>query len=148
MSMEIPPRRRPENDAGYLEELTKAVFRAGFSWPVVRDKWPNFQQAFDQFDVNRVAAYDERDVERLVDNPGIVRNGRKIEATIHNARVMRELIAEHGSFAAYLRNLDGLTYAQRRKKLTDQFAQLGPTSVFVFLFCVDEEVPDWEERAL
>ena len=43
MSFEIPERKKPVNDDGYLEELTKAIFQAGFSWRVIRDKWPNFQ---------------------------------------------------------------------------------------------------------
>ena len=43
---EIPPKRKPKNDDGYFEELTKAVFRSGFSWAVVREKWPDFQRAF------------------------------------------------------------------------------------------------------
>lgn len=146
MSIEIPPRERPANDAGYLEQMTKAIFRSGFSWRVIRDKWPNFQRAFDGFDTERVAAYDERDVERLLSDPSIVRNGRKIEATIHNARAFRDLVAQHGSFFAYLRSLDGLDYSARREELSRRFRYLGPTGLFVFLYSVDEEVPSWEDR--
>jgi 3-methyladenine DNA glycosylase Tag len=146
MPMEIPPRERPADDAGYLEQMTKAIFRAGFSWQVIRDKWPNFQQAFHHFDVQRVAAYDDRDLDRLLADAGIVRNGRKIEATIHNARVIRDLSTEHGSFYHYLRTLDDLDYPARRKVLVNRFSHLGPTGVFIFLYTVDEPVPDWEER--
>lgn len=146
MGVEIPARSRPESNAGYLEQMTKAIFRSGFSWRVVRDKWPNFQRAFDCFDVERVAAYDERDLDRLVSDAGIVRNGRKIEATISNAGIMRDLIAQHGSFFAYLRSLDALDYPGRRKELGRRFRHLGPTGVFVFLYSVDEEVPSWDER--
>jgi len=143
---EVPPREVPKDDNGYFEELTKAVFRAGFSWKVIHDRWPDFQAAFDGFDINRVAAYDERDLDRLLSNEKIVRNGRKIEATIYNARVMREIIAEHGSFQAYLRSLDHMPYSERRKVLSKRFKNLGPTSVFVFLYSVGEEVPKWEDR--
>lgn len=146
MAHEIPPRRRPENDNGYFEELTRAIFQAGFSWRVIRDKWPNFQQAFDGFDLSTVAGYGEPDVERLVADAGIVRNRRKIEATIYNARVMWDLIQQHGSFFAYLRELDALEYAGRRQELTKRFQNLGPTGVFTFLWSVEEEVPDWEDR--
>lgn len=146
MTIEIPPKKQPENDAGYFEEMTKAIFRSGFSWRVIRDKWPNFQSAFDRFDVMRVAAYDERDVDRLLADSGIVRNGRKIEATLRNARIIRDLVAQYGSFHAYLRSLDGLDYAARRKTLRAQFHHLGPTGVFVFLFTVAEDVPAWEDR--
>jgi 3-methyladenine DNA glycosylase Tag len=100
-SYEVPPRAVPENDAGYFEKITQAVFQSGFSWQIIRKKWPNFQRAFVGFDVNKVAAFTEEDLERLVEDKGIVRNGRKIDATIKNARICRELIAEHGSFHAY-----------------------------------------------
>ena len=143
---EVPPRSAPVDDNGYFEELTKAVFRAGFSWRVVHDRWPGFQAAFDGFDIERVAAYDEPYVDRLLSDERIVRNGRKIEATIHNARALTEIVAQHGSFRAYLRSLDGQPYSKRRTALSRRFKNLGPTGVFTFLYSVDEEVPDWEDR--
>jgi 3-methyladenine DNA glycosylase Tag len=146
MPFEIPPRKKPSGDNGYFEELTRAIFQAGFSWQVIEDKWPRFRQAFDGFDVAMVAGYGEPDVERLANDKRIVRNHRKIVATIHNAREMWDLIGEHGSFHDYLRSLDDLSYAARRKELCQRFENLGPTSVFVFLWRVDEEVPDWEDR--
>jgi DNA-3-methyladenine glycosylase I len=146
MSYEIPPRKKPSDDNGYLEEMTRAIFQAGFSWRVIRDKWPNFQRAFDGFDVATVAGYGEPDVERLVADQGIVRNRRKIDATIYNARVMWDLIQEYGSFHAYLRSQDGSEYAARRQELGRRFKNLGPTGVFTFLWCVNEEVPAWEDR--
>jgi len=146
MTYEIPPRQRPTDDDGYLEQMTRAVFQAGFSWKVISNKWPHFQRAFDGFAVEKVAHYDAFDVDRLLADESIVRNGRKIEATIHNAGVMQELIAGHGSFYNYLRSLDGLDYAGRRQELRRHFRHLGPTGIFVFLYCVDEEVPDWKER--
>lgn len=146
MPYEIPPQEKPAGDSGYLEQLTKAIFQAGFSWRVIRDKWPNFEKAFDGFDIATVAAYGQPDVERLVADAGIVRNRRKIEATVHNARMMLDLSREHGSFHAYLRSLDALDYAGRRKELSHRFRNLGPTGVFTFLWCVDEKVPPWEDR--
>jgi len=146
MGHEIPPRIKPENDSGYFEQLTKAVFQSGFSWAVIRDKWPNFVRAFDGFSVDSVAGYSDGDLERLLNDPGIVRNGRKVVATIENARIFQRLASNHGSFYDYLRSLDGLSYAKKRRTLTKQFRNLGPTGVFVFLWCVDEPVPSWEER--
>ena len=143
---EIPPQAKPQSDDGYLEEMTRAVFQAGFSWAVIRDKWPNFLRAFDGFNVGSVADYNDDDLERLLSDSGIVRNGRKVVATMENARTIQGLAQEHGSFHDYLRSLDGLSYAQKRKALTRQFSHLGPTGVFVFLWRVDEPVPEWEER--
>jgi 3-methyladenine DNA glycosylase Tag len=147
MTFEIPPRKRPEHDNGYFEEVTRAVFQAGFSWRVVGDKWPAFLKAFDDFDIPTVAGYSEPDMERLVVDAGIVRNRRKIEATIHNARTMWALIQEHGSFHAYLRSLDTLDYTGRRAELCRRLEGVGPTALFVFLWRVDEPVPEWEDRA-
>jgi 3-methyladenine DNA glycosylase Tag len=142
----IPPRRVPDDDDGYLEALAQAVFQAGFSWRVVRDKWPNFRRAFDGFHVDTVARYDVDDIDRLLADSGIIRNGRKIEAVIANARVMRDIRAEYGSFHAYLRSLDALPYPKRRAALARRFKWLGRTGVFTFLWCVGEDVPEWEER--
>ena len=105
-----------------------------------------FQQAFHGFNPQKVAAYGDGDLERLLADLGIVRNRRKIEATIENARTLIDLASEHGSFHDYLRSLDGLSYAEKRKQLTTQFKNLGPTGLFVFLWTMDEPVPAWEER--
>ncbi|MBI4299299.1 MAG: DNA-3-methyladenine glycosylase I [Chloroflexi bacterium] len=143
---EIPPRVKPKDDNGYLEMLTKAIFQAGFSWLVIRQKWPNFQRAFDGFDIDKVASYGEEDIERLLRDASIVRNGRKIEATTYNASVFQEIIHDHGSFYNFLRSFDGLPYREKRKALVSRFKGLGPTGAFVFLHTVDEEVPAWQER--
>ncbi len=140
------PREKPKDDHGYFEKLTHTVFQTGFSWKVVRNKWPNFQAAFDGFDIDRVAAYDERDVERLLADEGIVRNGRKIQGTIDNASILQGLIAQHGSVHDYLRSLDNLSWKERRKTLSKTFKYFGPTGVYFFLRSVGEEVRPWDER--
>ena len=70
---EIPPRRVPADDNGYLEILAKSIFQAGFSWQVIRQKWPDFRRAFDGFDIETVAAYGEPDLDRLLSDERIVR---------------------------------------------------------------------------
>jgi DNA-3-methyladenine glycosylase I len=145
-TLERPQKITPDGNDGYFEELTKAVFRAGFSWAVIREKWDNFVQSFDNFELARVAAYGPDDLERLFEDRNIVRNRRKIVATVENARTMLDFIAEHGSFHAYLRTLDHLDYYSRVQVLTRPFIGLGRTSAFVFLHCVNEETPDWQDR--
>ena len=145
-ALEIPTKFTPEGDDGYFEELTKAIFRAGFSWTVIREKWDGFVQGFDRFRLDRVAAYGPNDLERLFEDRNIVRNRRKIVATVENARTMLDLVAQHGSFHAYLRSLDHLDYYSRVKVLTRPFAGLGRTSAFVFLHCVNEDTPAWQDR--
>lgn len=89
-------------DDRYLAEMAKAVFSAGFSWKVIRNKWDGFEAAFDQFQPNRVAFYSDEDVDRLLSDAAIVRNGQKITATVQNARFVVETAKEHGSFGAFL----------------------------------------------
>ena len=144
--IEVPPRVSPANDNGYLEELTKAIFRSGFSWQVVGQKWDNFRKAFDGFEVEKVATYGPEDLTRLFGDSGIIRNRRKILGAVDNARTILQLSEEHGCFQDYLRSLDHLDYYQRVKVLTGQFRGLGRTGAFVFLHCVDEPTPDWHDR--
>jgi DNA-3-methyladenine glycosylase I len=78
-------------DDALFEMLTLEGFQAGLSWLTILRKRPAFREAFAGFRIAKVAAYDERDVERLMGDAGIVRNRAKIEATIGNARAAGEL---------------------------------------------------------
>ena len=78
-----------------FERLTLEAFQSGLSWLTILRKRENFRRAFDGFDVDQVAGYGARDVKRLLADAGIVRNRRKIEATITNARAVRELHANN-----------------------------------------------------
>lgn len=92
-----------ETDAEYFERLALEINQAGLSWGTILAKRENFRRAFDGFDVDRVAAYDESDRTRLLADAGIVRNRLKVDAVIHNARVVVDLRGEHGSFHAWLK---------------------------------------------
>lgn len=91
-------------DDRWLAGMTRAVFQAGFSWKVIDAKWPGFEEAFEGFVPPRVAFYADEDLERLVSDKRIVRNGAKIKATITNARLVAELAQEHGSAGAFFAN--------------------------------------------
>ena len=82
--------KTPPDDRAYLEVLSWFVFGAGLNWRVLKSKWPNFLQAFATFDVATVAAYGERDIDRLLADASIIRNGKKIVGTIDNARQIFE----------------------------------------------------------
>jgi len=77
-----------------FERMSLEAFQSGLSWLIILRKRPNFRAAFADFDVDTVAGYDEGDVERLLGDVGIVRNRAKIEATIANARAIRESVPE------------------------------------------------------
>ena len=90
------------DDAVLLERLALEINQAGLSWLTILKKREAFFAAFEGFDVGRVAGYGEAEKARLLADAGIVRNRLKVDAVIHNARVVQGLIADHGSFAAWL----------------------------------------------
>ncbi len=142
----IPSRKRPKLDDGYFEILAQSVFQAGFSWEVVRQKWPNFRKAFHNFKVSKVAWMTPRDVSRLMRDPAIIRNSEKILAVIENARIFEGLEREHGSFKNFIQSIRKLPYVKRRGILAKTFRWIGPTGAYHFFWCVGEDVPEWEDR--
>ncbi|MFQ5984148.1 MAG: DNA-3-methyladenine glycosylase I [Alphaproteobacteria bacterium] len=90
------------NDAGLFERLVLEINQAGLSWLTVLKKRAALRAAFEEFDIERVAAYDEPDRRRLLADKGIIRNRRKVDAAIENARRLVELRERHESFVAWL----------------------------------------------
>lgn len=90
-----------EDDVRLFEKLCLEGFQSGLSWRTILTKRENFRAAFHGFDIERVARFNSRSVERLLGDAGIVRHRGKIEAAINNARRALELIEEAGSLAAY-----------------------------------------------
>lgn len=91
-----------ENDNELFGRLLLEINQAGLSWTIILNKQAAFRAAYAGFDIAAVAAFDERDVERLMNDAGIVRNRLKINAAIYNAREIMRLQAEHGSFQNWL----------------------------------------------
>lgn len=90
------------DDRRLFEKICLEGFQSGLSWITILRKRENFRRAFSDFDIDTVAAYDDADVTRLVNDAGIVRHRGKIEATINNAVRARELINEVGSLASHV----------------------------------------------
>lgn len=94
---------KPEHDEKKLTELfLLELFQAGLSWSIILHKRENFRKAFDDFDLKKIAAYDEAKVESLMQDAGIIRNRKKIEACIHNASIILKIRKEYGSFSSYI----------------------------------------------
>jgi DNA-3-methyladenine glycosylase I len=137
---------RPPNDDAYFENMTRVIFIAGLSWKMIDKKWPNFREAFKNFSINEVARFSDNDVERLRNNPGIVRNRTKIVATIHNARKFQNIRKEFGSFQRFVDGLDkSNNYDLVIKKLGKIFNRVGPSSARIFLYSVGEKIEHSEE---
>ena len=92
------------DDKKMFEFLVLESSQAGLSWITILRKRENYRKAFADFDVHKVAAFTEEDVNRLMLDSGIVRNRRKIEATITNAKLYIEVQKEFGSFCNYLKS--------------------------------------------
>ena len=82
-------------DRQLFEKLSLEGFQAGLSWITILRRRPTFRQAFADFDIDAVAAFDDHDVERLMADPGIIRNRLKVDAAISNARVTQQLVRQH-----------------------------------------------------
>jgi DNA-3-methyladenine glycosylase I len=126
-----------------FERLSLEGFQSGLSWLVILRKRPAFRTAFAGFKPAAVARFDDADVARLLADAGIVRNRRKIEATIDNAVEMQALAEEHGDFRKYLRSHGG--FEETVADLRSHFRFLGDFGAYYFLHVVSEPVPPHDE---
>ena len=93
----------PRFDDQYLYEmLILESFQAGLSWECVLNKRESFREAYDNFDIDKVIAYNDSKIEELLQNNGIIRNKLTIKASIGNSRIFKNIVEEYGSFYAYL----------------------------------------------
>jgi DNA-3-methyladenine glycosylase I len=134
------------DDRRLFEKLCLEGFQSGLSWRTILAKRENFRAAFAGFDIDRVAAFTDEDVARLLQDAGIVRHRGKIAATINNARRAQELIAAEGSIAAYVWRFEPEPAATVEVVATSPasialskdlkkrgWAFVGPTTVYAFL---------------
>lgn len=92
------------NEQYLFEMLILESFQAGLSWECILNKREAFRKAYDNFDVDKVALYDDQKINELLQNTSIVRNSRKIKASINNAIVFKKIQQKFGSFSNYLKS--------------------------------------------
>jgi DNA-3-methyladenine glycosylase I len=135
------------DDRKLFEKLCLESFQSGLSWRTILTKRENFRKAFDKFDYDIIAKYTEGDILRLLGDKGIVRNRRKIEAIINNAKKMQELLLVEGSLSHFVWRFesgndcaptkmlattqDSIALASELKERGWKF--LGPTTVYAFM---------------
>ncbi|KZX12486.1 DNA-3-methyladenine glycosylase 1 [Methanobrevibacter oralis] len=90
------------DDKKLYEMFLLECFQAGLSWITILKKRENFKKAFDNFDVQKIANYDDEKLEELANNPGIIRNRGKLKAAINNANIYLDIQKEFGSFCKYI----------------------------------------------
>ncbi|MDP4150952.1 MAG: DNA-3-methyladenine glycosylase I [Bacteroidota bacterium] len=91
-----------DDDNHLFARLILEINQAGLSWTTILNKKDNFFAAYDQFDIATVAAYGQRDIDRLLNDPGIIRNRLKVAAAIENARRIKQIQKDFGSFKKWL----------------------------------------------
>jgi len=138
-----PEQIKPTSLDDYLEVMSKAVFQSGISWKVVEAKWPSTREAFYNFDIQKVANLDDKDIDDLTQDTRVIRNYRKLNAIVSNAQRIIALDEEYKGFKNYLRSQDDFdaTLTTIRK----DFKFMGPTGIYYFLYVVGERVPAHEE---
>ena len=141
--MEGPPQITPAGLADYLDVMSKAVFQSGMSWRVVEAKWAGTRDAFYGFDPVRLIDLTPDEVDRLALDTRLIRNRRKIEATIQNAQTLLDLDQQHKGFKRYLESF--ANYDALSADLIKRFKFLGKTGTYIFLYVVGEPVPPHEE---
>jgi len=136
------------DDRRLFEKLCLESFQSGLSWRTILDKRDNFRAAFDGFDVDRMARYTAADIDRLLQDAGIVRHRGKIEAVINNAARAQAIMSEFGSLASYIWRFEppedevrvpqstttspaSLALSKDMKKRGWKF--VGPTTIFAFM---------------
>jgi 3-methyladenine DNA glycosylase Tag len=142
MSKGAPAQIEPRTLGVYLEVMSKAVFQSGMSWAVVEKKWDGTREAFRKFEPLAVASLTEDEIAELTSDTRIIRNRKKVEAVVDNARKMVELDEAHKGFRKYLRSHGG--FEGTVKDLRKQFRFMGETGCYYFLWVVKEEVPDYD----
>jgi DNA-3-methyladenine glycosylase I len=121
------------DDAALLERLAHEINQAGLSWTLILKRKDNFHVAFEGFEVDKVAAYQEQDVARLLVDAGIIRNRLKINAVIENARRIQSLRPEFGSFQGWLDAHHPLSLEEWVKLFKQTFLFTGGEIVREFL---------------
>ena len=136
------------DDYRLFEKLSLEAFQSGLSWRTVLNKRENFRAAFHNFDFDRIARFTQRDVDRLLEDEGIIRHRGKIEAVINNAQRVQELVKQEGSLAAFIwryepdsrrlakpqsasTSAESIALSKDLKKQGWKF--VGPTTVYAFM---------------
>ena len=120
-------------DDRWLSAMAKAVFRAGFNWKVVENKWEGTEAAFDAFDPHAVAFMSDDDLDVLVKDERIIRHWKKLKAIRANAQYVVDLGAEHGSAAKYFAHYPTTEYIGLLADLKKRASFLGGTTGQYFL---------------
>lgn len=134
------------NDGYLYEMLILESFQAGLSWECILNKRKEFRKAFDNFDINKIINYDEKKINELLENEGIIRNRLKINSSINNSKIFKDIQKEYGTFYNYLKTFtnDTIIYeiGKTKSELSDTISKdlqqrgmkfVGTTIIYSYL---------------
>ncbi len=125
------------DDFELFGRLILEINQAGLSWETILKKQNFFYQAFNQYDFYKIAKYDDFKIEALLENKGIIRNKLKINAVIHNAAKVIEIVEQNGSFLKWLKNQGEITLDDWVKLFKKNFKFVGKEIVNEFLMSIN-----------
>lgn len=131
--VKTPAQLRKIGDDRYLATMTKCINQAGFSWKVIENKWPEFEQAFYNFNIVKLNHLSPEDWENYVNDRRIVRHWQKIDATRHNASFVHEAQEKYGSFAKFFADWPSSDQVGLMLHLKKHGARLGGNTGQYFL---------------
>lgn len=138
-----PRQIKATTPADHFEVLTRAVFNAGLSWPVVQARWPAICEALAAFDPVVLAGYDEQDIDQLVADERIIRSRGKLEAVATNARTFLDVTDVHDGFAGWLATFED--YDAQERVLRRKFKYIGEFGAYWSLYTLRVDVPDYRD---
>lgn len=114
---------KPNFDDKYLYEmLILESFQAGLSWECILNKRESFKKAYDNFDINKICNYNNKKIEELLNNKNIIRNKLKINASINNSKIFKNIVNEYGTFHNYLKTFTNDKIIYETNKTTNNLS--------------------------
>jgi len=127
------PGKRPRSDQKYFEILCLCLLQAGLSWGSIRRHWKKYKEGFCRFDITQLSKARTRD---LFKDPRVIKNNKKVEAIIYNAKMFAKIKREHDSFSNFLKSLRYLKNEELFKCLSKRFKHVGTYTAEYFLHAV------------
>ena len=135
-------------DDRWLAEMTKCIFQAGFNWKIIENKWDDFEDAFEGFDISRWVFMSDDDISDLLGNSRIVRNGAKIRSVGENAVMLRDIRDKYGSVGAWFAGWNTHNYTENILSLQKAGSRLGGKTGQIFLRRMGVDTPVYTKDVL
>jgi DNA-3-methyladenine glycosylase I len=127
------PGKKPKSNQEYFEILCLCILQAGLNWGVIRKNWEKYKNGFFDFNINKLA---KSQAKELLKNPNVIKNDKKVESIIYNAKEFQKIKKEYGSFDNFLKSLKLIKNKEVFKLLTKRFKHLGIYTAEYYLHSV------------